>query len=448
VDVLPLFKRLLPSRTITALVTATGKRFYQRLFLPSVIVWGFAFQRLNPDHTCDAAVSYLASGAADELCPTLSVRMSDNTAGYCKARVRLPLGVLQGALRHTAHALHDELGAAGLWQGRRVYLLDGSTLVLPAAAELIDHYGRPSNQHGEAHWPLLRLVVGFDLYSGTAAAVAEGPYRDSEQALAVRVISELGARSVCVGDRNFGVYHVVQVAQHHGTDVVFRLTASRAKALAHGSLRPGDDLWVEWSPSRHDTCEPDLPTLPVVGRLIYVRLERPGFRPKDLYLFTTLTDREQYPLLELVQLYGRRWEVELDLRHVKTTLDMASLAGKSVEMVRKELWAGLLTYNLVRGLMGLAAQRAGLAPLVLSFARCWRRISDTAHTVRSGATLSEMEATLERLLNRLARCRLPKRKAFRIEPRAAWGRPRVFPRLNGTREAARQAVLAKMAQES
>jgi hypothetical protein len=442
-----LFKRFLASQAVTELVTATGKHFYQRLFIPWVVLWGLAFQRLNSDHSCDAAVSYFGTGAADELCPGLSTRMSENTAGYCKARERLPLSVVQGAVRYTAHALHAELGTAGLWHGRRVLLLDGSTLLLPAEPALIAHYGRPSNQHGESHWPILRLVAGFDLYSGAVETLAEGPYRTSEQDLAVTVITEAGAGFLWVGDRNFGVYQMVQVAHHSHAEVLLRLTVSRAKALAKqagATLRPGDDLLLSWAPSPETSLTPGLAVVPIAGRLIYWRWERPGFRPKDLYLFTTLTDREQYPIAELVQLYAQRWGVELDLRHVKATLDMEMLASKSVDMVRKELWAGMLAYNLVRGLMGVAAQRAGLAPLALSFARCWRRVVDTARTLRPGMSLTEIEALLDRLLNRLSRCRLPQRPEGRIEPRAVWGRPQTFPKIKGSRAEARQAVLDQM----
>lgn len=446
-DVLPLFKRLLLGQVVTELVAATGKRFYHRLFIPLVVLWGFTFQRLNSDHSCDAATSYFATGAADELCPGLSTRMSDNTAGYCKARQRLPLSVVQGTVRHTAQALQAELGTAGLWHGRRVLLLDGSTLLLPAEPTLVAHYGRPSNQRGESHWPILRLVAGFDLCSGAVETLAEGPYRTSEQELAVTVITEAGAGFLWVGDRNFGVYQIVQVAHHSHADVLLRLTACRAKALAKKAghtLRPGDDLLITWQPSPETSLTPGLPAVPIAGRLIYWRWERPGFRPKDIYLFTTLTDREQYPLVELVQLYARRWGVELDLRHVKTTLDMEMLTSKSVDMVRKELWAGLLAYNLVRGLMGVAARRVGLAPLALSFARCWRRVVDTARTLRPGMSPTAVEAILDRLLNRLSYCRLPKRPPGRIEPRAVWGRLQTFPKIKGSRAEARQAVLDQM----
>ena len=445
--ILPLFQRLLTAVRVTELVAATGQRFYQRLFTPLVILWGFLYQRLNADHTCDAAVSYFASGAADGLCPGLSARMSDNTAGYCKARARLPLGVVQGALRHTAHVIQAEAGSAGLWHGRRVTLLDGSTLQLAAETELVEHYGRPHNQHGVAHWPLLRLVVGFDLLSGAAVGVAEGPYVESEQSLAATVLTEAEPGSLWVGDRNFGMYRLLQVSHARSVDLLTRLNARIAQALArqaHQSLRPGDDVLIEWTPSPETHVEPGLPVAPIAGRLIYVRLERPGFRPCDLYLFTTLTDQTLYPLVDLVQLYARRWDVELDLRYVKTTLDMDALTGKSVDMVRKELWAGLLAYNLVRGLMGRAAQRASVSPWTLSFARCWRRVVDTLRALPPHLTRETVAIILDRLFKRLGRCRLPKRPKFRIEPRAVWGRPQPYPRLKGSRAEARQAVLAQM----
>ena len=445
--VIPLFQRLLTTGLVTELVAATGQRFYQRLFTPLVILWGFLFQRLNPDHTCDAAVSYFASGAADGLCPQLSERMSDNTAGYCKARARLPLGVIQGALRHTVQVIQAEAGPAGLWHGRRVILMDGSTLQLSAEDELVEHYGRPHNQHGEAHWPLLRIVVGFDLWNGTFVGVAEGPYAESEQSLAVTVLTEAEPGSLWVGDRNFGMYRLLQVSHARSVDMHVRLNTRIAKALArqaHQQLRSGDDVLIEWTPSPQTSVEPGLPVAPIAGRLIYVRLERPGFRPCDLYLFTTLTDQTLYPLVELVQLYARRWDVELDLRHVKTTLDMEILTGKSVDMVRKELWAGLLAYNLIRGLMGRAAQRAGVAPGALSFACCWRRIVDTLRALPQPLTHERVAVILNRLLKRLGLCRLPKRPKFRIEPRAVWGQPQPYPRIKGSRAEARQAVLAQM----
>lgn len=450
-ELMPIYERWLPGQVIDRLVRETGRNFYSRLLPPVLVLWGFVFQRLNQDHTCDAAWSYLSSDTTAGTWRTGKPRpdrLSESSSGYCQARRRLPLGVACGALYTTAEELQQELGDACLWHGRRVNLFDGSTLRLKATPELVKHYGVASNQHGESHWPLMRIVAGFDLYSGAANDVVEGPYRASEHSLAVQLIRNLGAGFVHVGDRNFGVYHILQVATATQSDVILRLKVTQAKRLARQALRPGADLDVVWSPSSFDDCEPDLPTSPVTGRLIYVRLERDGFRPIDLYLFTTLTNREAFPLSEIVALYGCRWNVELDLRHVKTTLNMESLDGKSVDIVRKELILGLLAYNLIRGLMGIAALRARRAPLELSLAQCWRRTVDACRNLPLNASPAEIQMVLDRLLERLGRCVLPKRKRERFEPRAVWGRPRVYPTIKGSREQARQAWLAQLMAES
>jgi hypothetical protein len=364
--------------------------------------------------------------------------LSESTAGYCQARQRLPLSVAQGALKYTAVALQNVLGAAGLWHGYRVNLFDGSTLQLQASPELTSHYGTATNQHGASHWPLMRLVAGFDLYSGVVQEVIEGPYSSSEHSLAIQVIRRLGAGYLHVGDRNFGVYHFLQVSKAVQAELLVRLKITQVRRLVPQGLRPGLDVDVVWAPSRFDTCETDFPTPPIAGRFISVRLEQAGFRPIDLYLFTTLTDRDEFSCQELVALYGDRARVELDLRHVKTTLRMERLDGKSVEMVRKELLLGLVAYNLLRGLMGLAAERAGRSPLELSLAKCWRRTIDACRGFPLNASPAEVTAVLDRLLERLGRCLLPKRKRERFEPRAVWGRPRVYPTIKESREQARR----------
>jgi Transposase DDE domain len=164
----------------------------------------------------------------------------------------------------------------------------------------------------------------------------------------------------------------------------------------------------------------------------------------DVSLFTTLTDREQFPALRITQLYARRYQVELDLRQVKTVLEMEALEGKSVEMVRKELYWGLTAYNLIRALMAEAAQRSGLPPLRLSFTRCWRRICDTARILTNLLTDRQQQdgpALIDDLLDRLATCRLPKRKKQRHEPRAVWGKPQPYAYLKGSRQEAREELL-------
>jgi len=323
-----------------------------------------------------------------------------------------------------------------------VNLFDGSTLQLAASADLRKHYGTNRNQHREGHWPLMRVVAGFDFFSGAANGVAEGPYVVSEHPLAVALILELGAFWLHIGDRFFGAYHILQTIVAAKSQANLRLNANSAKRLSEGlPLRPGCDLDVIWKKASYDKIQPDLPTPEIVGRLIYTRLEKDGFRPIDLYLFTTLIDHEAYPAADLVALYGLRWHVELDLRHLKTTLKMERLDGKSVDIVRKELILGLVAYNLLRALMTTAALQSNLLPCQLSLAMCWRRTIEACRGLSTQTPDHEIERVLSRLLQRLGRCLLPKRNHERFEPRAVWGRAQVFPRIKSSREETRESQL-------
>ena len=59
----------------------------------------------------------------------------------------------------------------------------------------------------------------------------------------------------------------------------------------------------------------------------------------------------------------------MDLRHVKTTLSMEMLRGKTPAMVRKEIYVQMIAYNLLRTLMWEAGKRAGVSPLRVSMHR-------------------------------------------------------------------------------
>lgn len=448
-ELFPVFEELLPVQLLREWIQASGNRFYERLFTPLILVWCFLYQRLNEDHTCDAAVSHLASGAVDHLDtrhkkPASKRIKSESTAAYSKGRKRLPLSVLQEALRHTGQVIGQWLGADGLWFGHPVGLLDGTTILLRPEPELVTHYGRHQSRGKETYWVVMRVVATFCLCTGALLGVAEGALQISEQALAAMIFAQGLSGNVYVGDRNFGVFSVVQAARHHNAWVVLRMTQQRARALAGRTMQSGEDLRLSWQHSAKDQLHPNMSTKNIEGRLIFVRLERNGYRPVEVALFTTLLDAERYTVEELVKLYGLRWHVEVNLRYVKSTLEMDLLTGKSVDIVRKELHAGLLAYNIIRGYMVQAARKAGLSPLTLSFTRCWRRVREVLLTLRPTDSAQYVTRALERLLVRLARCVLPKRPCFRIEPRAVRKRPDVYPTLKGSRANARQKLITSL----
>jgi IS4 transposase len=66
-------------------------------------------------------------------------------------------------------------------------------------------------------------------------------------------------------------------------------------------------------------------------------------------------------------LYRARWNNELDLRSIKSTMQMHDLRCKTPELVRKEIWTHVLAYNLIRTLMAQAAATHDLVPRSISF---------------------------------------------------------------------------------
>lgn len=450
-QMLPVFMEVLPATVIEAAMATASKRFYHRLWTPFITVWCFVYQWLNADRTCDAVLAYVESGGVDALDPDHAVPPSvrvcpgrttshSRTAGYSIARTRLPRAVLDAALRHSAHVLQHWLPDDGRWYGHAVALLDGTTLLAPPTPPLVAAFGQHGNQQGPGTWVVIRAVAAFCLATGALFGADVGPLQESEQTLATAVLAALPPKSIVVGDANFGVFRVAQTAHAAGLFALVRLTASRARALAKRTGATGTDAPITWAPSPKDQTDPTLPRTPIPGRLLSVHLERPGFRPVDLWLFTTLPATAPYTTAALVDLYGRRWDVELDLRYVKATLDMAVLTTKSPDLVRKDILAGLLAYNLIRTTMGAAALRIGHSPVSLSFTACCRRLRLTLVTLSSIDTPAAADAAWARLLHRLGQCRLIARPRFRIEPRAVRKRRRSYPPLRESRAQARQRL--------
>ena len=460
-ELLPVYQELLPRSCVRDWVKASHTKLYWRLLTPLVMLWGFIFQRLNPDHTCDAAVSHLHTGAADGLVPVHPVKgplsrqlTSESTSAYVQGRNRLPLSVLQAALRHVVTVILGWLqvqAGTTTWKGHALRLLDGTTFRLAPTEAILAAYTQATNQTGTAHWVIVRSLAAFCGFSQALVAYAEAPTATSETALVYRVMQQdPEPHSVYVTDRNFGTFRVAQVAHACQQELVTRLNTRTARVLwrtvqPQGALRSGADLPVAWAPQPKAQVEPNLRLTPVPGRLLYVRLARPGFRTLDLYLFTTLLDAQQYPLADLVALYGVRWEVEIDYRYIKITLEMAEFTSKSPELFRKELAAGLLIYNLICALMTQAALKAHLAPTQLSFSRCYRRIRELLLQGVPAWVTAEGKLA-DYLLDRLAKCTLPHQpNKVAHEPRRVRRRPAVFPALKGSREAARQRVVQDLA---
>ena len=411
------FVQLLPYRALRKLPALKAKGFYNRLFNPLVTLWYLLFQRLNPDHSLEAAQTDARSGGGDWFNKKLSGQLvSDSTASYSDARQRLPWEFLAQALLLQGRKIIG-LSPTTLWRGLVLALLDGSTVRLRPHGRMAKEFPPNRNQHRRPYWCLMRVVVCFCASSGAALDCAIGSLHVSEQVLACRIMLDCLTRCLFIGDRNFGVFRVAQAAREAGQQVLLRMTDRRARKLLGRTLAAGDHA-IRWEPTRQDQLQPACSQEPLEGRLLVVRVQRKGFRSQRLCLFTTLPNTPDYPLQELVRLYGRRWHIELNLRYLKAQMDLVQLEAKSPDMARKEWLAGLLAYNLIRAAQLCAAVQKRISPLSLSFSSVRRRLEVWLRRLGRG-TPRQLCIQWTKALQQMGRCRLPRRRKPRpSEPRA------------------------------
>jgi hypothetical protein len=96
-------------------------------------------------------------------------------------------------------------------------------------------------------------------------------------------------------------------------------------------------------------------------------------------------DPQQATKSDLAELYRACWHAELDVRALKDGMLMGELRGKTPEMVRKEVWAHVLAYNLIRTVMAQAAAEHGFPPCSISF-------TGTLQTLAAFRPLLELQA--------------------------------------------------------
>jgi hypothetical protein len=399
------------------------------IYTAQVVIWLMIRQWLHPRGSLATSVGALLAGAADPLlgpCQRAQQkRISRRTGGFCQARQRLPRLLCKQVANELVTRLREILNPGG---DCLAYLLDGSSLELEARPSLRKLYPPAENQHGRAHWPVVRIVVVHEMETGLAEAPQWGPMYGAaavgEQELAEKAMDALAPGSVLVGDRNFGVFSIAWAARQRGLGVVVRLTEARARKLAGGPIGEEGERTVTWRPSRFDgRRQGGMPEgASVEGRLIAARIGR-GKSKEWLYLFITL----EQPREQVLDLYGKRWLIETDLRSLKRTVGLQHVAARNESTMEKELLTAVEAYNLVRAVIALAARRHNLSPRQLSFTFVLNVVDANWHKLQEARDSETYQREVLGLLDAAAQGVHPKRKSRRSFPRAAWNRGHSFP---------------------
>jgi hypothetical protein len=345
----------------------------KRILDPATTVDLFLLQVLHGNTACQHVVHF--------------GQWSFSDSAYCQARKRLPLAVFHWLLETTAAAFRAATSDDSRWLGHCVWLVDGSSFSMPDEPELQAHFGQPGCQRKGCGFPVAKWLALFDLSTGMLLRSAPAPLRTHEMSQSAAISQGLEPGDVVLGDRGFCSYAHLALVSRRGLHAVFRVhqkqlvdfTPGRASGRRVGSkdvaglprsrwvLAHGDsDQVVAWSkPVRKPTwmTAEEYAALPdeLVVRELRYRVEVPGYRVREITLVTTLLEAAAYPASALADLYYRRWQVEINFRHMKTTMKMDVLRCETVEGVLKELAVFCLAYNLVRSAMVESARLQGVA---------------------------------------------------------------------------------------
>jgi hypothetical protein len=428
---------LLPQEFLHKAETDAGVNGNSRVYSTSVVLWLLIVQRLYAGASLGTAVLELLRGLPASFWPRPCKRIRDwfehgkipssHTGAYNQARQALPQSLVEQSYDHMFEGLTQSLDLPA----SDAFLLDGTTVRMAHSPALHQLYPPGSNQHGEAHWPLVRMLVAHDLRTGLAMrpewGAMHGAEAVSEQALLERAMDRLPRSSTVMGDANFGVFSVADGADQRGHPLVVRLTADRARRLAAGPLRHGISRTVVWTPSRDDRRNhPELPAEACVkGRLI-VRQVQPnnGAAAFLLAVFTTLSG----PWQKVFALYGQRWEIETDLRTLKSTLRLDQLTCTSPDMVAKEIVMGMAAYNLVRAVIAVASAQSGIPPRGYSFTKVRAIVEILGPALANAPNRKAAQRLFDQMMQCIQQAKLPNRKRKRPSyPRQVWPRGAKFP---------------------
>jgi hypothetical protein len=412
-----------------------GVQYRDRLFNPVITIWGFLSQVLSDDHSCrDAVARVIAHQAASgaKVC-------SPNAASYCNARSRLRTDVLRTLARRTAQELQAGAVHQWKWHGRSVFIADGSHVSMPDTAQNQASYPQPEVQRPGIGFPLARLTVLLSLATGACHDLVMAPYAGKgtgEKTLLRQMYDTLKPGDVVLADALFDDYFIACELRQRGIELVARAQYQRVGTQAVQS-RPDGDLIVWQRPNKpHGMKGEQYRTYPktLLMRQVSVDARDKNNRVEQFKVITTILDAA-IDGGQINALYERRWDGEVDIRSIKSTMKMDVLRCKTPEMVRKEIWAHLLAYNLLRTVMAVAAAENGIEPRQVSFKGAKQAVTAFAPKIEA-ARSEERAALIDALLTTIAYHRVGDRPG-RWEPRARKRRPKPGVRLMQPRATAR-----------
>ena len=403
--------------------------------LPRVTVfWAFLGQVLRRGASCRWALTRVQADAVGRG----HRPPGDSTGAYCQARAALSLPWLQTLF--TALGRWFERRTTAPWRGRTVRLMDASGFSMPDTGKNRAVWPYAAGQKPGCGFPTGKLVGLFCLHTGRMLAFAHGAWKAHDLSLARKLLDCLQAGEVLVADRAYCGW--LFLAQLLGRKVDFVIRLHQARLVRTRRYHSWLETWKKpQRPSGQSVRAWKKQPEELKIRLVRFRIEVRGFRTRRVIVATSLLDAKAFPDSAIAELYGRRWQIELHYRQIKTNLALDVLRGLSPAMIERELWMHALAYNLVRALL-LECARTHKVPVErLSFKGALDALQAWAE--RALSSPRQRGHARRTLLSRLAADLVPLRPG-RHEPRARKRRTKDYQLLSRPRHLMRVSASRRL----
>lgn len=436
-----LFERFLPAAEIIEVCHKFSHCFRDRVYTPVITMWMLLGQTLSPDHSCQDAVHRLNAWRVSHG----KKKVNSNTTSYCKARQRLPENVVRELAIRSGKKCQQHAAQRWHWKGHDVKVVDGFTLTMPDTKENQKAYPQQRGQRKGCGFPIMRCVMLFCLSTGAALDVAMGRYRGKqtgENSLFQAINCLLFPGDILLADRYYATFGNIYQAIRGGYHIVMRAHHKRKIDFRRGFKQGSYDQLVAYhKPPRRpvwmSACEYRQCDDFILVRHVSYEVKRKGFRVKRIILATTMLNAAQDSAKELAELYCRRWQVELDIRSLKTHMQMEHLRCQSPAMVRKEIYAHMIAYNLIRDLIVHTLIIYQASPKSLSHQGAVQALNAFAEKLKPGS--DQLEALEAALYESISEHTVGDRKP-RAHPREIKRRPKNYKLMRKPRHASRKSA--------
>jgi len=422
-DELP-FSHVLSADRIERIFTKHGCLFgLHGVYTTAIMVWSFLSQVLRDgkEASCQAAVARVAS-----YCQLNSLQVpSDDTGAYCRARAKLSSAALRDLSCEVAQQIEQDACPEWLWKNQyHAKLVDGFTFTMPDTTNNQRKYPQQKAQKPGVGLPIARGAAVVSLATACILDFVIAPYQGKETGESALLRSMLGSLShgdVAVMDRYYCSFMMIALLLGQGTHTCARKHHLRRSDFRRGQRLGKYDHLIEWTrPQRPEWMDEETyQKIPekLLLREIRINIVEPGRRTRSMDIITTLIDADEYSKEDIAELYGFRWNAELDIRSIKSNLNLSHIRCKTPHMVHSEIWTTILGYNLVRTTTAAAAILHNRRPRQISFtSTCQYILASWMRLPTEPMSPDALKNYLKLMLQHIARCEVANRPG-RLEPR-------------------------------